>query len=251
MRAVLIAAMLAGTALGQDAACLLPIVTAPVGTPIAPAAWYKLDGNALDSSGNNATGTVSGVEAYQAGIYGQALTVSNSYMTASCCIGATNAITVAGWFRLDASQMSAMVGRYNTAVSKRVWVLYFNPIGGVGNTVEWVVSADGAFPAADLICRLPGQLIADGKWRHFAGTWTEGDVLRLYIDGVLVLSSTNPQTSMYQTDVATTIGAMNAGASYQMRGASDDVRIYDRALSPANIQRIMTGQDVAPIEELQ
>ena len=50
MRAVLIAAMLAGTALGQDAACLLPIVTADEWTPLSLgsklACWY----DAADSS---------------------------------------------------------------------------------------------------------------------------------------------------------------------------------------------------------
>jgi hypothetical protein len=36
-----------------------------------------------------------------------------------------------------------------------------------------------------------------------------------------------------------------------MVGVIDDVRVYNRVLSPANIQRIMTGQTVEPIEELQ
>lgn len=246
---------LAVSALAQNT---LPSSFAPMGrigmgatgTPIPAVAWYKLDGNALDSSGNGADGTVSGVEAYQTGMYGQALTVSNSYMTGSCCEVATNEITVATWARLDASQQSAMVARYDTAAKKRVWTLYFNPTGSGLNSVEFFVSANGYTPDMTTIARVSGQSITDGQWRHFAGSWKAGEKAKLYIDGVMVNEASAAQSAMYQTDVLMTVGRF-ANNVFQMRGASDDVRIYDRALSEDNIKRIMESQDNEPLEELQ
>ena len=72
------------------------------------------------------------------------------------------------------------------------------------------------------------------EWQHVALTWSDGESMKLYLDG-------EPQTPGY--DAGAVSGAVNSatqvlvgmgerGSSYGWHGLIDDVRIYDRAVKP-------------------
>lgn len=75
--------------------------------------------------------------------------------------------------------------------------------------------------------------IASGAWRHVAGTW-DGTRKRLYIDGALVASVDSSIT--YDTHLVYLGADQNNGNTVlYWNGTLDDLRIYNRVLSPAEI----------------
>ena len=214
-----------------------------VGTPIPAVAWYKLDGNALDSSGNGYNGTWNGEAAYSAGVSGSAADYSGGNYTtigkSSVFIPSANApITVSFWFKpgsIGAAQLSARMLAVAESSSASAMIV------GLGNNNQLQYFNGGSVVSS-------GATITAGAWRHVACAYN-GTYTRFYVDGITTVSVTNAMSSG-SAEYNSVIGAGFTG-SQRFTGLIDDVRIYSRALSTANIQRIMTGQTVEPIEELQ
>src|SRR4029077_9498345 len=75
-------------------------------------------------------------------------------------------------------------------------------------------------------------------WHHFAVTFDDAaDSLKLYIDGALAATtSTTSSVTWTGLGTKTRVGSHgNASTAYDLRGAIDDVRVYDKALSQAEI----------------
>ncbi len=81
------------------------------------------------------------------------------------------------------------------------------------------------------------------KWHHFAYVF-DGLMNRFYVDGVLASTSTVPSNMAPVTSLD--IGRSNPASEYY-KGIIDEVRIYNRALSQAEVKSIMT----APIANLK
>ncbi|MFK7896673.1 MAG: LamG-like jellyroll fold domain-containing protein, partial [Myxococcota bacterium] len=79
-------------------------------------------------------------------------------------------------------------------------------------------------------------------WSHIALTFDDaGDSFRLYIDGIQVNSSVETESIVYGRGTETTIGYHGFNESaFAFDGLIDDARIYDRALSAAEITAIAT-----------
>jgi len=77
----------------------------------------------------------------------------------------------------------------------------------------------------------------DGSWMHVAATY-DGTTMKLYVNGVLEASMTPPAGTLIATNtLPLTLGAQDgATASRFFMGGMDDTRIYNRALSLAEIQ---------------
>ena len=203
------------------------------GTPIPAVAWYKLDGNALDSSGNGYNGAVIGAVVTN-GYFGQGyyfplaaganILIDNRYMAVSNS-------TLTCWFKyssLRAGNNAMILGGNNNAV----YVAYMS------GAIVW------QSVAGDMLSSSSSPIAAE-EWCHLAITRISG-VTRIYKDGVELASGART-TLGYPIS---RIGKYSGGDDW-FNGTIDDVRFLDRGLSTANIQRIMTGQNVEPIEELQ
>ena len=77
-----------------------------------------------------------------------------------------------------------------------------------------------------------GGVVAAGSWYHLVGTY-DGSVQRLYVNGALVASQA--QTGNVDT-VAGNFRIGTTRASEWFNGAIDDVAVYDKALTPAQVQ---------------
>lgn len=208
------------------------------GTPIPAVAWYKLDGNARDSSGNGRDGTWTGTEAYTNGPF--AGTQAGSFDgTAKIGIGqsavaGSQSLALTFWINL---------GGLPTAGRQHIGVFgeYGVRTGGGGNNLNFNVwNSDNVRHEL-----LPGVAVQVGSWVHYAMIWDGGEQM-IYIGGIKSVSVTRAGSANV-ADISANheIGPTMAGS------AIADVRIYDRALSQANIQRIMESQDNEPLEELQ
>jgi len=83
--------------------------------------------------------------------------------------------------------------------------------------------------------------VADGTWRHVAATWDLADGCKLYVDGVQVNSATH--NTNVKNPVVMRLGHSYSGSRYY-DGLMDDVRLFDYAISAAQVSEIMAkGED--------
>ncbi len=97
-------------------------------------------------------------------------------------------------------------------------------------------------PTQQIAVQSPLSLEA-GQWYHVVGTMdmlsARTRTMRLYINGVLVSEIQTPEAVEYSTNgMWTTLGAVENGGWQNLDGEIDDVRIYDRALTPEQVQAL-------------
>lgn len=80
-----------------------------------------------------------------------------------------------------------------------------------------------------------GTLTAN-TWHHFGATY-DNDILKLYLDGSLVGSSTAPTGSIVQATSAWNLGKHPANVNY-FRGRIDEVGFWNRVLTLSEIQEL-------------
>jgi chitodextrinase len=79
-----------------------------------------------------------------------------------------------------------------------------------------------------------------GAWYHAAATY-DGATMRLYLNGVEVGSAAKTGAIAASAAVPVNIGRNPDGSNY-LHGLIDDVRIYSRALTPAEIQSVLNNE---------
>ncbi len=82
--------------------------------------------------------------------------------------------------------------------------------------------------------------IAVEQWHHVAVTVAKGDLVEFYIDGVAAGSSEQLTNFGVLNDEPVRIGGRKDGYSF-FNGLLDDIRLYDRALSATQIQKLFEG----------
>src|SRR5207244_2453265 len=110
---------------------------------------------------------------------------------------------------------------------------------GTGGGLAFDVNIGGA------LVRSPFSSISvfDGNWHHVAGTYN-GSFVRLYVDGVQVGSGTaasGPIKYNLPTTNDLTFGRFNGTCVLGYSGLLDEIEIFSRALTPAEIQSIFNA----------
>jgi len=205
-------------------------------------AYYPFNGNANDESGNGNNGIDSGatlttdrfVNANNAYSFDGSSSYINVVNTSSLQI--TGDITVAAWVKSPSPQNNlAIVEKYYTTT---------NPDHGW--LIETDISGKAIFEGRDgrgggnTITSGPSPDFNDGKW-HFVIGQRNGNDWRIYLDGLLA-NHNDPGgvTGSIESGEAMRIGAAYSSSGLQQvwNGAIDDIRIYNRALSDAEIQAL-------------
>jgi hypothetical protein len=198
-------------------------------------AYYPLDGDVSDATGSH-DGTVSGTPNFVAGYEGQALDLASAD-AAPQYVGvvysddfALNSFTVAAWINVhDLDAPRAILGtRFNGDNTFDVKVEATRIHGDIGDGSAWLNTS------VDLVAA-QGGAISIGDWHHiaYAIDGTSGTA-ELYLDGVLAATISLGGTPLFmKPDQELRIGN-SSGAEY-MNGLIDEVRIYNRALSPAEV----------------
>ena len=197
-----------------------------------------------DQSGSGNVGTISGATWSSAGKFGKALSFNgtNSFVSVagSSTLNLTNAMTIEAWV----NPSSLTTSGWNTVVLKErpgyyAYALY-------GNTGTNRPSANAFVGSTDADTRGTAQ-IPSNAWTHLAATY-DGTTLALYVNGTQV-SQTAVGGSIVTSTGALKIGG-NAIWGEFFSGLIDEVRIYNRTLSSAQIQgdmtRAITNPDTAP-----
>jgi hypothetical protein len=204
-------------------------------------AYWNLDENsgsvANDLSGNNHTGTVSGAQ-WAPGMYNSGLDfgggtdhvdVGNIDVVAG---GTGNdGLTLAFWFQANSFGVSdARLISKSTSANEQDHYWMVSTISDNGTKLRMRLKAGGT--TTTLIAG-SGNLTA-GEWYHAVATY-DGSNMRLYLEKQEVGSVAKTGTIDVSSSVSVWLGN-NPGTSNQgFDGLMDDIRIYDRALTPAEI----------------
>lgn len=198
-------------------------------------AYYPLDGDATDASGNGHDGTIMGAPQSVPGKFGQALEFDgeDDYVLVTDYIPISGAAdrTVTAWVKMQATDVQGIVA-WGVVQGQSKWVIRLTPKGQLRLEIE-----------GDAI--KGNTRLADGEWHHIAasfandGTPALGDV-DLYADGALQ----NHANSPLQINTSDT-GNLEIGRNLKndgfFQGSIDEVKIYDRALSAEEILEDMEG----------
>lgn len=150
----------------------------------------------------------------------------------------TGAISICLWLKLESSGIRRMVTKYTTVGNQRAYQVMSTLTAD--NDIGFVLSPDGtnvtsAYTAADVV--------AAGTWAHVAAVYNGTD-MRIYVNGALPNNGTNnPKTyssGIYDTSAAFILGNYSGNANY-MDGLLDEVAVFNRALSAAEVAKIYTA----------
>ena len=189
-------------------------------------AHYTFDNNAEDSSGNGNHGTVVGNPGFVAGIIGTAISLDGVEDYVDCGNDAsfdiTDEITLAAWVNTNDtgnSENNPYVGKGDHAYAIK---------HSSANVIQFFIY-DGSWLTANT--NVDDSF--NGVWHHVAGTY-DGSSLKLYVDSTLRATTTYVGTIDIRTDNLT-IGTNSEVSGRFYDGAVDDARIYNHALSEAEI----------------
>ena len=190
---------------------------------------------AIDRSGQGNNGTLTGASGSQnkpqpvRGRLGQALNFdgTDDYIDIpnSSVLKPTSFITITAWI-----QVTSAIGAFDR-------ILDIEPDGSNGYT--FFVGADGHSIGARIAGTLSNDygVLSNNVWAHVAVVY-DGSNMIFYVNGANVGSY--PRTGSISYTGATTlyIGRKRAASSNYFDGSIDDVRIYNRALSAAEITQL-------------
>jgi hypothetical protein len=217
----------------------LTVTVANVAPPGLVAAYSFNAGSgttAADSSGNAITGTLSGATWTTSGKYGNALSFNGTsgYVNLGnpAALAGTGSMTWTAWVYATGTPADDghIIAKSNNASG---WQFKTSPDTGP-HTFAIAVSSGAGF-----VQRYSMTVRVLNTWYHVAGVYNAATrALDIYVNGVLdngVLVGTVPASQMVPS-LNVNIGRRATG--FYFAGVIDDVRVYNRALSPTEIQAV-------------
>jgi fibronectin type 3 domain-containing protein len=225
--------------------CLV-VTAVPAHAQSGPAGWWKFDEgtgtSTADSSGNGHTGTLVNSPTWVSGQNGPGALSFN---------GGTSEVTASG--------SGTLANLYSTGLTVSAWIKPTGSGGGSGgrivdkdnNDSGWFFAMSGTTQVkftsdqdtSGVTTRTSAASISLNTWQHVLVTWTGtagGANVHIYINGVQADGASTDGTGPEFTDSATplTIGNRSVDSARGFAGAIDEVRIYNRVLSTAEIQAL-------------
>ena len=197
-------------------------------------AHYEFEGNANDSSGHGLNGILmGGVSFVTDSERGSVLSLDGfgDYMDCGndSWFDITSSITLACWIKVDSYNKAwqAIITKGDSA-----WRLQRNE---TSRGIEFACTGINV-PGTTWGNVLGSTNVNDSKWHHVAGVY-DGSRISLYIDGVLEYSEAG-SGSINTNNYAVMIGENADQRGREWDGQIDDVRIYNNALSEAEIAEL-------------
>jgi hypothetical protein len=214
---------------------LYPLARSPI-VPVDPGtaglqAQYQFEGNFSDNSGHQHTGAPAGIVSFVPGQTGQAITLGGreDYVEVADYSGVTGtqSRTCSAWIQTTKASEEILSWGQNVAGQK--WVFRLDTNGQIRAEVN------GGYIVGTTDLR-------DDTWHHVAAVFETDETpdvtdIRLYVDGVQETVSTQLSKAIdTATDGVVRIGKSPwSGTGFFFEGLIDDVRIYDYALSAAEV----------------
>ena len=209
--------------------------------------YYPFCGNANDGSGNGNNGVVSGatltIDRFGNTNSAYNFNGTNNYITIANVAANTftSTFSISVWVKPAAGYGSGSSpnGTQNQIVSKWGFAGVNNASYSLGVDQAGIAFTGVHNGSVSSSVNSSPSTISINEWHHLVSTLS-GGVLRLYVDNVLVKTisnSVNAQNSRYTLDIA-----REALGNYSyFKGVIDDIQIYNRALTPCEVNQIYTS----------
>jgi Concanavalin A-like lectin/glucanases superfamily len=197
-------------------------------------AYYPLEGDALDASANGNDGVLYGPSTVQ-GMYGSALHFdgSSSYVSVpdKGSLAVTNGLSICAWIKPEVgNSWYRVAAKTNSAGTNHDWGLGEAQAGGICFSV-WKGSTQYYTNGANALVL--------NAWNHIAGTW-DGATMKIYYNDVLQPETVSVTGPINTSSNPLYIGKL-AGNTYYFKGAIDELMIFNRGLSAAEVDSIYRG----------
>jgi hypothetical protein len=244
-----------GTSCSDGDVCNGEELCLPGGTPgCAPVpadadSWWPAEGNANDVLSSH-NGTLAGGMGFTAGQVGQAFNHdgSDDFVNLSAHAAALNyasgQATIELWFRTSLDQCRTVFNLRQDSTHDQFLQIGAGCAGAAANSlVTWTYVNGGTSSVVSHVTT--NRSVLDGKAFHHLAVTFDGTTTSMYIDGANVpvtigVGSSHGDWGGFATPVNAGIGARVAGTrgSSVFFGRLDEVTLYDRALTPAEIASI-------------
>jgi hypothetical protein len=217
-------------------------------------AYYPLNGNATDMSGNGNNGTILNAtltsdrfgnpnSAYEfGGFYNQGYI----HVPNSTSLQFSTGAAVSAWVRLDSTSGSDINNNYSALGAYSVFSKDWDWDGVAGKIVFW--SPPQVYIYSDEVTGEPFQPLSAythvdsagmlvSKWVHIVFNLAL-DTPRIYIDGERIAGGDTTHYNFASTNQNDLYFGRFSNGWYPLSGALDDIRIYDRTLSDTEIQAL-------------
>ncbi|MFC4851873.1 LamG-like jellyroll fold domain-containing protein [Actinophytocola glycyrrhizae] len=235
-----------GRVIGQDE------VLGLVGSTKVTAGEWRLDGDVRDWSGNDNRGVVEGQVDWTAGQTSspdpadRALRLADAagHVRAGTVVVTNQSFSIRVWARADKTGQAGVVVSQDG--SRRSAVRVGTTASGLWSFAMPQSQTDNA-----VVDHAVGGTVQLGVWTHLAAVYSKDKGrLELYVNGVLAGSVAHDAEAAESGDLMIGRGQVaGAGADYFV-GAVDDVAVYSRPLSAAEI-RTMAGRDLSLVHNWQ
>ena len=195
-----------------------------------------------DQSGFQNNGTLTGGPTWAAsgGKYSLSFDGSDDYVLVSSTLGIgtilgrPNSATMSGWIYKKTTGRQVLIGDWNSS--------------GVGES--FVLELAGEKVVCYVRCPDFNNVVGNtsvplNQWIHLAVTFIVGDQTILYLNGVSDKSQATVGVGPLGTGSAISLARAGAYNGLYVNGQLDDIRIYNRALSPQEIRTLSTRRGIA------
>jgi hypothetical protein len=214
-------------------------------------AFYALDGDPNDSSGNELHGTIVGEPAFVEGQVGMALDFDGTDDVVELGkIDVVGGITLAAWIKPDDFGINdaRMITKANEWSGDSHWWM----LSTISETsLRFRLKTDEGPATATLIS---DPVLEAGVWAHVVASW-DGSMMRIYKDGIEIANQEKGGTAVaVDPNISAAIGSQPSDAfasdpSHVAKffdGLIDEVQIYERALSGGEIRYLAGERAVDP-----
>ena len=215
-------------------------------------AHYELDGNLSDSSGRYQYARVlRGDVSFGPGPVARSADFNETHaeLGEAGDFDRNDPFTLALWVRPGGTKEMIVLGKLEDAQSRRGYELGFEeflPIGDLKRGAKLSFRLVHRWPESAIHIRTTGPLV-QGDWYHVAVTHDGSGAasgLRLYLNGEPAEYQVLQDSLSGSTRTAAKLAAGNKEWGGRFRGRMDDLRLYDRALSPESILSIAVEHPV-------
>lgn len=215
---------------------------------------WDFNGNAEDRTPNSNDGTVTGAtlaadrKAQSNRAYsfdGVANVISFGDIT---LVDGLSAVSFGGWINpvnygegTAASNVASILAKGTfSGVNTNSILAYFQGDGAGGNNFSVNVDVGTALGGVSVSAQ---SNIPTSAWTHFMATWASGETVKLYLNGAYVTQGGITTGTIVNIAQALKFGSSDYGSEDFYQGSIDDVRIYNRALSAAEVTALYNSYD--------
>lgn len=223
--------------------------------------WWPFNGNANDESGNGNDGTVNGAiltedrlgnanEAYSFDGVNDFIEV-----TSNPSLNLNSAFTLQAWINLDSttSQNPTIICRERYEISTSYILAVNSSLGREGLGINNDPEGMPLCPECNLEL-YNNTLLTTDEWQQIVATW-DGVTISLFRNGVLMNSGNGllPGDLLLDSEMPLFFGKaffnnINPSFTNFFFGSLDDMAIWNRALTPEEVQQLYTG-DIASVNK--